>query len=204
MGCLVWDGSRNPGSIGASRKMNDGHDPRAVANAMIEFALKRNKPIWNVSIQKLMYFAHASFLIRNDRPLINGVFEAWEYGPVCRPIYDVLKRYGRKPVSKKIERVDPFSGEISVPQVEGDISALDQVEDVMRTMLHIHPSQLIELSHVDGGAWSVVWDKSRTGATVGNRISDQLTREKFGKLKVAMPINFELGGIDEATPFAGD
>ncbi len=181
-----------------------GHDPRAVANHMIIYARRRDIPIWNVSIQKLMYFAHAAFLVRTGRPLVHGAFEAWEYGPVCRPIYDALKQHGRQVIAETIVRRDPFSGIVSTPVVEDDIEAEDQIEAVMRSMGHLHPNQLIRLSHVEGGAWSIVWNKSKTGATIANRIDDQLTVDTFTKLKISVQGSGDEGEIDEATPFAGD
>ena len=193
------------GSSGAQViAMQAGHDPRAVANEMIDYSFRRNRPIFNVSIQKLMYFAHAAFLIRAKRPLINGTFEAWEFGPVSRPIYHELKQYGRGAISGLIKTKDLFSAEESEPRIFDDIDALDQIADVMRSMSDLHPNQLIRLSHVDGGAWSVVWNKSRTGATIGNMISDELIREKFGRMKVTLPIDFDGGMVDETAPFAGD
>ncbi|MBN9788279.1 hypothetical protein DMP17_06700 [Pseudonocardia sp. TMWB2A] len=171
---------------------------------MITFANRREMPIWNVSVQKLMYFAHASFLIRQSRPLIRGAFEAWEYGPVCRPVYNELKSYGREPITTLIQRVDPFTGEITMPALDGDIEADDHIAGIMRTMGHLHPNQLISLSHVRDGAWYEVWNKAKTGATVGNRISDKLTVERFHKLKLVLTDAPAQGGMDEATPFAGN
>lgn len=184
--------------------MLSGYDPRVVANALIEAARRANIPMRNVSIQKLLYFAHASFLVHYRRPLVRGAFEAWEYGPVCRPIYDALKGYGRNEVTSLITRRDPYTGEESeLPQLS-DATAQSHIERVMHVMGRATPSQLISLSHVEGGAWSIVWNKSKTGATVGNRIDDRLTIATFGKLKVALKPAEMQEGLDEATPFAGD
>jgi Protein of unknown function (DUF4065) len=35
-----------------------------------------------LELQKLLYFAHAIFLIETGDPLVYGCFEAWQYGPV--------------------------------------------------------------------------------------------------------------------------
>ncbi len=185
-------------------KMLLGHDPRVVANALIDAAHQAHIPVRNVSIQKLLYFAHASFLVHHRRPLVRGAFEAWEYGPVCRPIYDALKGYGRNPITALITRRDPFTGqEAALPLLEDSV-ARSHIHHVMHVMGRATPSQLISLSHVDGGAWSIVWNKSKTGATVGNRIDDELTIATFGKLKVALKPAEAQEGLDEATPFAGD
>lgn len=181
-----------------------GHDPRVVANALIDAARQAQIPVRNVSIQKLLYFAHASFLVQQRRPLVRGAFEAWEYGPVCRPVYDALKGYGRSPITTLITRRDPFTGhEADLPPLNDSI-AQSHINHVTHVMGRATPSQLISLSHVEGGAWSIVWNKSKTGATVGNRIDDELTIATFGKLKVALKPAETQEGFDEATPFAGD
>ena len=185
------------------RDMTTGHDPRIVANALIESANRNGLPIWNVSVQKLLYFAHAASLVHDRRPLIRGTFEAWEFGPVCRPIYDALKHHGREKISSLIQKVDPFTGVVlDLPALQ-DGSALYRVENTMKLLGGASPSQLISLSHVAGGAWSIIWNKSKTGATVGNRIDDELTIATFGKFKVAVA-ETQQGGMDEATPFAGN
>lgn len=184
--------------------MDVGYDPRVVVNALIACANRMGIPVRNVSLQKLLYFAHASFLVHYRRPLIRGVFEAWEYGPVCRPIYDALKSYGRNEVTASIKRRDPFTGAVSELPPLDDSLALRHIENVMHGMGHASPSQLIRLSHVDGGAWSIVWNKAKTGATVGNRIDDELTKATFGKMKVVLRPSQPEEGFDEAAPFAGD
>ena len=181
-----------------------GHDPRVVANAIIACAQRMEVPIRNISVQKLLYFAHAAFLVHHRRPLVRGVFEAWEFGPVCRSIYDALKHYGRNEITSPIQRTDPFTGISSALPELADPLAIRHIEHLMHVMGHASPSQLISLSHVPGGAWSIVWNKAKTGATVGNRIDDDLTIKTFGRLKVALQPSQENEVLDEASPFAGD
>lgn len=181
-----------------------GFDPRAIVNLMIACANKRDIPLPNVSIQKLLYFAHGASLTRRDQPLIRGAFEAWEYGPVCRPIYDELKRHGRNPVTELITRVDPFTGEVSHIEPPSDQPVIDLVEDVVRSIGHLRPGHLIALSHVENGAWHEVWNKAKTGATIGNRIDDILIKERFPLLKISLTTQPFREDPDEATPYSGD
>lgn len=182
-----------------------GHDPRVVANRIIDIAMRERFAVYNVSIQKLLYFAHASHLVVERKPLIRGAFEAWEFGPVCRPIYDCLKGFGRSPIDRIIDRTDPVTGEVTALPGLSDPTACFHVENIMRSLGRAHPSQLISLSHVPGGAWSIVWNKGRTGATIGNRIDDSLTRETFGRYKIALADPGLLEEpVDEAAPFAGN
>ena len=181
-----------------------GFDPRAVANLLLSAASQRGIRLTNVSVQKLLYFAHASFWVQFRRPLVNGVFEAWEYGPVCRAVYDALKQHGRSPIVDPIKRSNPFTGQGEKIAEIDDADAIFHVQNVIRTMGHLSASDLIELSHRPGGAWDEVWNKSKTKATIGNRIDDKLTLERFYRLKMPMRPQSQDGDIDEAAPLAGD
>ncbi len=52
----------------------EGHDPRAVANLMLEAAEEREIALTNLALQKLLYFAHALFLVEKKKPLLSGYF----------------------------------------------------------------------------------------------------------------------------------
>lgn len=184
--------------------MEHNLDPRSVANLIIDNAINEGKPLPNVSIQKILYFTHAYYLVRYNLPLVKCSFEAWKLGPVCRPIYEALKGWGRFPITSPITKTDPFTGvvfNIALPQ---NVNIRKHVDKSMESLIKLHPSQLIDLSHAPGGAWAEVWNKSKTSATIGNRISDKLSKEKFGKLKLPIRSDVDEREIDEATPFTCD
>ncbi len=181
-----------------------GYDPRSVVNAMIAIGNRRGLNLPNVSIQKLLYFAHASYLVQYKRPLVRGVFEAWDFGPVCPTIYHALKHHERAPVREPIQKVNPFTGEVTEVETLNDDDALLHLQIVLKTMGDLSPGQLIELSHSPEGAWDVVWNKSKTGTTVGNRIDDILTVSRFSRLKIPLRDASTYGETDEATPFTGN
>ena len=184
--------------------ISTSHDPRSVANAIIASADRRAIKLTNLSIQKLLYFAHASALARYGKPLVKGVFEAWEFGPVCRPVYDALKQYGSRPVTELIERRDPISGETSVVKPPEDWRVLEHIDDVLKSIGHLSPGQLVDLSHAPNGAWEEVWNKSKSSPTIGNRIHDKLSAERFAFLKMPVNESSKFGDVDEATPITGD
>lgn len=182
----------------------DGYDPRSVVNAMIAIGNRRGLNLPNVSIQKLLYFAHVSFLVHYKRNLIRGVFEAWDFGPVCPPIYHALKHYERSPVTAPIRKMDPFTGKELEIEPLSDDDAIFHLQTVLRTMGELSPGQLIELSHARGGAWDEVWNKSKTGTTIGNRIDDILSVSRFSRLKIPLKDASAYGDTDEAAPFTGN
>jgi uncharacterized phage-associated protein len=51
-----------------------------------------------MKIQKLVYYCQGYHLALYDKPLFPEPIEAWKYGPVCPPLYRVLKPSGSNPV----------------------------------------------------------------------------------------------------------
>ena len=56
--------------------------------------------ISNMKLQKLLYYAQGFALVILNKPLFQDDFEAWEYGPVLRPVYDEYKRFGSSALPK--------------------------------------------------------------------------------------------------------
>lgn len=179
-------------------------DPRSVANIMISFAARRDIPLTHVAIQKLVYFAHASYLVRHDIPLVSGYFEAWEHGPVHRVLYNALRANGRQIVRGEITRRDPFSGQEETIPPPTEYQILDHVEEIMRRLGSLPPGRLIDLSHAPGGPWDYIWNKAKTEPVLGNRISDTVTKRLFPQTKIGVPLEPRFGDVDEAAPLTDD
>ena len=63
------------------------YDPRSIANLLLDEADRLAINITNLSLQKLLYFAHGLSLIEDGKPLVSGYFEAWQHGPVHPLVY---------------------------------------------------------------------------------------------------------------------
>ena len=57
-------------------------------------------------LQKLVYLAHGWTLAVTGDPLVEDRFEAWDYGPVIRKLYDALRSFGSGPITRLIEAGD--------------------------------------------------------------------------------------------------
>ncbi|MBF9050661.1 DUF4065 domain-containing protein [Roseobacter sp. HKCCD9010] len=100
----------------------------------------------NLQLQKLIYLAHMFYLGRTGGdPLVNGHFEAWDYGPVHPELYHRAKVFGAHPVK------DVFSPH---PSVAGTPEAelLDEAYDALGST---RPGQLVNATHREGGAWAI-------------------------------------------------
>ena len=46
-----------------------------------------NHPVTNLKLQKILYFLNAIYLVKHGEPLVDAVFEKWNYGPTIPAIY---------------------------------------------------------------------------------------------------------------------
>ena len=69
--------------------------PLAIANAFIQLAQQTDaRPLTQMKLQKLIFFAHGWNLALRDAPLVNEAFQAWKYGPVLPSAYHEFKSFG--------------------------------------------------------------------------------------------------------------
>src|SRR5689334_8097647 len=84
-------------------------DPRSICNLILDFADRHRRPITNLALQKLLYFAHGLHLTERGAPLVTGWFEAWQYGPVHPTAYQAFRSARAEPISFRAKLFDPFT-----------------------------------------------------------------------------------------------
>lgn len=113
----------------------------------------------NLELQKLIYIAHMLYLGKTGNPLVNGEFQAWDYGPVHPELYEHLKSFGPFPVKDFI---------FDIPLSAIRLRDLDNTKDkdkieIMRSCLEEFPpgstSKLIDVTHQKNGAWAKKYRK---------------------------------------------
>jgi uncharacterized phage-associated protein len=182
-------------------KENEGLDPRIVANYIIE---KSSGNVRHIALQKLIYFSHCLYLIRFKRPLIKGYFEAWTYGPVHPAVYTAFKDQGSSPIKKKALRKDIRTGmHTELPKLE-DIEAQRVINLTLTAFEGLSDSQLVELSHAEGGPWDIIKKKSQHEKLIGLKIPNDLIVKEFRNHKVSSHKLTYIGDLDDQqdTPLA--
>ena len=138
------------------------HSSLAIANEMLKRARPVSAPMTQMQAQKLVYLAHGWALALLDRPLIDDVVEAWDYGPVIRRLYDATKNYGKSPIRRFIRWGDdtPFKsdddGDAFESLVENEASLLDAIWE---NYGKLEAFQLSALTHAPDSPWSKVYRK---------------------------------------------
>lgn len=151
-------------------------DPRSIANLILKTA---NRAISNLELQKLLYFAHAAYIMRAKRPLVSGYFEAWTYGPVHPAVYSAFKAFGSEPITTLAQKKDLRTGQLREIDLPTDPEIVSVVKKTVHALGDLTPGQLVKLSHAKDSAWDVVFAKSKNERMLGLRIANELIKERY-------------------------
>lgn len=112
-------------------------------------------------------------------PLISSEFEAWEFGPVQRTLYDSFKRFGREPITELARAFDPIRRlEKTLPRITHN-SVLETISKYLPRYLSLPSFELVEITHAPGTPWSETVQRSKSSANIGMRIENNLIQERF-------------------------
>lgn len=126
------------------------HDPRAIANKILDIRAETGKPLTVMQLIKLIYLADGWSLALRGKPLANENPQAWQYGPVYRSAYTAFGGIGARPVERRayISGTDmPLTDEFS----EDEDKLLRMVVD---SYGKLSAYTLSNLTHQPGTPWS--------------------------------------------------
>lgn len=176
------------------------HDPRVVANYMLDFAAAKGVGLTNLALQKLLFFAHSISLVERKSKLVQGYFEAWRYGPVHPTVYQAFKESGSERIEFRAELFDPVARvKRALPPLTDPHSQVI-CERVILQFGSVSAGRLVDITHAQGGPWARVVDDSVTGANIGLRIPDEVIVTSHGRQKVTVTTEPRVGEPSEDFP----
>jgi uncharacterized phage-associated protein len=175
-------------------------DPRAVANLLLKESHARGQHVSNLKLQKLLFLCHALYLVHTGRPLVRGSFEAWQYGPVHREVYDAFKCSRAEPITEDAQRFDPVTGVRQPIALPTDRALLDVVQKVVQFYGDRSPGELVNITHAKDGPWDHVVSAAKTNANMALKISDEVIAERFKYLWFGKQPNSKDKEPDEDAP----
>jgi uncharacterized phage-associated protein len=157
------------------------HSPLAIANEFIKRAFDEGRKLTPMQLQKLVYLAHGWNLAVTGAPLIEGWFEAWDWGPVNRPLYEALRKFGADPVDRLLYWGEdlPLLGDLDDGQVAHEELIGRECEVVDRTWKiygKYEAFQLSALTHERNTPWFNVYEKKRNREVSNNAIQEYFVR----------------------------
>ena len=100
--------------------------------------------ITNLKLNKLCYYAQGWCLALLNHPLFDDEIQAWDYGPVIPEVYHTYKVCGKSPIGEPADVFD--ESRLSTDE-------LNLLIDVFNSYAKYAPSELITMTHADGGPW---------------------------------------------------
>jgi uncharacterized phage-associated protein len=126
----------------------------------------------NLQLQKLLYIAHMLHLGNNNgEPLIDGRFEAWNYGPVEKSVYHRAKVFGADPVGNIF---------YDVPDIKNAPTAFAALEETYEALKSASPAKLVAVTHWEKGAWAKHYIPGARGIVIPN---SDIAREYHDRIK---------------------
>lgn len=166
------------------------YDVRDVANFVLDSAEQRGIPITNLALQKLLYFIHGWFFSIYETPLIRNKFEAWQYGPVQRVLYNQFKHLKDQPIKGvRATYLNPDTGkpDYREPKLRPDHAAV--VEQVLMKYEKFTAGELVDESHAEDGPWEYVWKQAEEAVYPGMKIPDAIILDHFKRLRPILTLH---------------
>lgn len=156
-------------------------DGREIANFVLDRCELRQRPVTNLSLQKLVYFCHAWSLTRFNKPLVRHSFEAWQHGPVLQYLYREFKEFDDRPITSRARKLDPVTGQRRVAEYAFDPTMQAMLEQVVDFYSQLSAFDLVRLTHVNGGPWEKVWHHEGV-VNPGMKINDDEIARFYGRI----------------------
>jgi uncharacterized phage-associated protein len=159
------------------------YDAREVSNYIIKLATNSGVRLTQMSLLKIVFYAHGWYLATAGVPLFKQPVEAWEFGPVVKVVRDAFKDFGKRPIDRFAERLDLHTGEL-IP-VSDQLSEEDEkfVSSVFSQYCGKSAFELSDMSHEKGSPWDRVWNSKVAVGRLGLRIRNEEIREYFLLMK---------------------
>lgn len=118
---------------------------QSVATALINLSHDKHRPVSNLKLQKLLYYAQAWYLVFHRDPLFDEEIQAWVHGPVVPTVFRRYKDFKWSPIS---------------PQPPSDVShnVMEHLNEVWRVYGKASGYELEKLTHAENP-----WRDARAG-----------------------------------------
>lgn len=153
--------------------MVDTRDSRSVAKWFVARAMADGRPVTNLKLQKLMYYAHGFALARTGQPLLHEPLQAWDHGPVAPQAYRMFSDFKSEPIKLDVS-VEQFAAELP-----GEV--VQVLDDVWRAYGGYSAWNLREMTHAES-PWRNVYVEDEQDV----KIPDETMRAYFTTVPAAV------------------
>jgi uncharacterized phage-associated protein len=134
-----------------------------IAYAFIRKGIDEGKPVTQMKLQKIVFFAHGYHLAKYGEPLIQEDFEAWQFGPVVPDIYNEYKMFGRDPIRLDKKALDEQLATLS-PE------ARHSIDFSWNATKNLSAATLSTWTHKKGSPWEMVYKPYSISIPIDNHV----------------------------------
>ncbi len=131
-----------------------------IANYVVSFTIKQEKPITALKLQKILYFIQGFNYAKTNERFFDAKFEAWPYGPSNRDICIDYSIYGSFVIDTIIE--NNFNKNI-ISQKDKDF-----LNEIIPTLNSYSTYQLVYISKLPDSPWYKTYHEKGPKATINN------------------------------------
>ncbi|MFD1302557.1 Panacea domain-containing protein [Methylobacterium marchantiae] len=158
-------------------------DARAIANHILSNYDSLSMNITNLKINKIIYLVHGWYFARKNEALIRNHFEAWQYGPVIRVVFDSFSKFGDQPITEKALYMDHKLGKMrSVDFVASTKIDFELIKKITDFYIKYSASELVTLTHKNGSPWHTIFHNLEENKGIRDRIPNELIYAYFCSL----------------------
>lgn len=140
-------------------------NPIEVADFVIDLAKKDGKYVTNLQLQKILFFLQGYSLATFGKPLMNGDFSKWKYGPVQKDVYQSFRRYGSSPIVAGALDAYYDNGKLIIkrfPMIDqnslGNAEVFQKIKVFTNKLLNKSAWQLVNMTH-NHSSWKNDYNK---------------------------------------------
>ncbi|MBA8815638.1 putative phage-associated protein [Microbacterium halimionae] len=159
------------------------YSPINVSNNILKRAFQEKVDVSPMKLQKLLFFVASEYAKRTGKPMIDGNFQAWQYGPVVRSVYDEFRSFGGRAIRSYGKDAEGKSYQIKEASDPALHESLDVVWNAAKNYSAV---ALSRITHIQGSAWANSFSKS-TFIPEEALKADQTYRSELGLPEIRNP-----------------
>lgn len=156
-------------------------DAREIANFLLDYADQERKPLTNMALLKVIYYAHGWHLKMFSKPLVKNTFEAWPHGPVIKVVYEAFKGNKDQNISNRAKKFNPIKNEEVIAQYNFENNLISFLKSVFDVYAGIDAITLSKMTHEADGPWDITMKKSRHGVCMQLKIQNDIIKDYFDR-----------------------
>ncbi|MBO5967814.1 MAG: DUF4065 domain-containing protein [Clostridia bacterium] len=115
-----------------------------VARYIITYCNRNSRPISNLKLQKMLYYAWVDYFKETNIPLYTEAICAWQFGPVVPEVYYEFCSFAGLPIEREYD-------------VQLDVSDIPIVNAILNRYINTSVSELVNRTHEKNSPWYITY-----------------------------------------------